>query len=461
LSEGFYYSKKLIIFPCQMRLRLFIISIIYYLFFTSASAQAQSGYVITGQVEDTMAYSIPLDAVVLLSKQNDTITHSKTDQEGHFFISVNEKGNYLLQIVHPSYHLFSYKISVTDSITHLGLLELASNNKLLDEVVIKNHSPSRIVQDTIEFTADSFRIKQFSNAEELLSKIPGIIFNQNGEITYNGKPISEVSLDGNPFLSFSPEKLLALLRGKDLDKIQLFDLKSQQSRMTGITDNVTSKGLNLNLKKEAKTGYYGKLASGLGQGKDVQWDQSGNINSFSDAKRMLFSIETNNTANSSSIGVGGLPQLSNTPKGALKNLSGGAHYDSRLLKNKKLIFNFDYTFLQSNQDISISSTSTNLIPGNEFTSEAKSSSGNKVLTQNAYITTNYALSATDFISASFNTNISTGSNNMTMSSSSLVVVLRLNFLYNHFNIPILAIRIILRFQVVVEKESRGLINTGI
>jgi hypothetical protein len=379
----------------------------------------ESQYRIKGQLEDSFSYNIPYSAQVFLVKKKDTVAKCKSDNNGNFQLSANDSGVYQLYVNHPAYLPFVDSfIVIKDTVTSLGLIELNSKSKLLDEVVIHDNSTVRIKGDTTEFTADSFLIKQFSSAKELLTKIPGIQIDLNGHITYNGRSIDEVSLDGIPFLSMGPDRLLTLLRGKDLDKVQLFDIKSLQSRLTGIDDNSRNTGLNLTLKQEAKTGYYGKLAGGIGASKSTQWDNSGNVNSFNDTRRVMLFTDVNNTGGTSAIGENSFPQQSTAPQGKPQNFSGGAHYDTRFLKDKKLSMNFDYMFNQSSQDALSSSNTKNLIPGNEFTS--RDSSHNKGSTQmhNLNIATSYQLSSASSVTLTLSSSLSIGTSSSQTQSGS-------------------------------------------
>src|ERR1700744_1154132 len=208
-------------------------SLIFFLFFISSCIIKLYGqkpdYMLTGQLEDSLSFSIPYNAHIILLKNRDTISQNNADNNGAFSLSVKDSGAYRLYINHPNYYPFTdSSIIIRDKITSLGLIELRTKSKLLDEVIIKDRTTSQIHQDTTEFIADSFLIKKFSSAKELLIKIPGVEISPSGQITYNGKNITDVSLDNIPLLSFDPNRLLNILRGKDLDKIQLFDIKNQQ-----------------------------------------------------------------------------------------------------------------------------------------------------------------------------------------------------------------------------------------
>jgi hypothetical protein len=68
------------------------------------------------------------------------------------------------------------------------------------------------------------------------------------------------------------------LRADAVDKVQVFDKKSDQATFTGIDDGVKDKTINLKLKDDKKKGYFGKL-SGSG-GLPDNYNNSAMINAF-------------------------------------------------------------------------------------------------------------------------------------------------------------------------------------
>src|SRR4029077_17217713 len=82
----------------------------------------------------------------------------------------------------------------------LGNIHMKTVAIELDTVLIKSHfAPIIFKKDTVEFNARSFRTRPNARLEELLKKIPGVDVDDNGSITYNGKPVSKLLVDGNEF----------------------------------------------------------------------------------------------------------------------------------------------------------------------------------------------------------------------------------------------------------------------
>ncbi len=67
--------------------------------------------------------------------------------------------------------------------------------------------------------------------------------------------------DGEEFFSDDPTVATRNLRADAVDKVQVFDKKSDQAEFTGIDDGEKTRTLNLKLKGDAKRGYFGKISA--------------------------------------------------------------------------------------------------------------------------------------------------------------------------------------------------------
>ncbi|WP_315815984.1 hypothetical protein [Paraflavitalea speifideaquila] len=121
--------------------------------------------------------------------------------------------------------------------------------RLLEEVVVRAGVPIRMRGDTLEYTADSFALKPNSSVEELLKRLPGIQVERDGKIMAQGQEVKKVLVDGDEFFSDDPGLALKYLQSGSVDKVQVFDQKSEQAQFTGIDDGTRNKTINLKLKR--------------------------------------------------------------------------------------------------------------------------------------------------------------------------------------------------------------------
>ena len=253
------------------------------------------GLVLKGTVRDTVDKKFLKNASIVLLHAKDSVLYKTTrsQEDGQFDLSEVNKGSYILMIAYPQYADYLEKIEFNESID-LKIIPLNTKVHLLKEVIIKNTvSAIRVKGDTTEFKADSFRVTPNADVQELLKKMPGFQVNSKGEITTQGEKVNKVLVDGEEFFSDDPAVVTKNLRADAVDKVQVFDKKSDQATFTGIDDGQTSKTINLQLKEDKKNGHYGKFE--LGSNLDTYKNGKALINAFKGKKKFAGYLTTDNT----------------------------------------------------------------------------------------------------------------------------------------------------------------------
>jgi len=150
---------------------------------------------------------------------------------------------------------------------------------LLKEVIVKQQiSAIKVKGDTTEFAADSFKVQPNATVEDLLKQLPGIQVDKNGQITAQGEKVQKILVDGEEFFGDDPTLVTQNLRADMVDKVQVYDKKSDQATFTGIDDGEKQKTINLKLKDDKKNGYFGKI--NLGGGTNGYFDNQAMLNMF-------------------------------------------------------------------------------------------------------------------------------------------------------------------------------------
>ncbi|WP_431216610.1 hypothetical protein ACQ86N_19665 [Puia sp. P3] len=203
---------------------------------------------------------------VLLLRPADSILvqHSRTDATGRFSLKNIPFGHYLIVVTYPNYADFVDELTVKDTGTlTLPIIGMVLKSKLLQEVVVSgNKGAIRLKGDTTEFNADSFRTQPNATVEDLLKKLPGIQVDKNGKITAQGQAVKKVLVDGEEFFGDDPTLVTQNLRADMVDRVQVYDKKSDQATFTGIDDGQRDKTINLKLKDGKKNGYFGRANAG-------------------------------------------------------------------------------------------------------------------------------------------------------------------------------------------------------
>lgn len=259
-----------------------LLAFIVVLAFSSVSAQKA---MISGIVSDTSEKkNLSLAAVTLLRKSDTTlVSFTRTNADGKFLLPAADTGNYVLLVTYPHFADYMDDVQLKGNMD-LGNILMTMKSKLLDEVVLKTVAAIRIKGDTTEFIADSFKVKEGATVEDLLKKLPGFSVNAKGEIIAQGKRVDKVLVDGEEFFGDDPTMATQNISAKAVDKVQVFETKSEQQKLTGMSTGSEGKTVNIKLKEDAKKGAFGKLYAGTDFNKFI--DSKALYNRFRGKKKM-------------------------------------------------------------------------------------------------------------------------------------------------------------------------------
>ncbi len=256
---------------------------------TLLSAQNPSKVTIKGIVIDTSGDEIVLPTVMLLNPKDSTLVNfTRGDDKGAFQFKNVKNASYLLKVSYVGY--LPLQVSVTPSpeaVNDLGALPIKPITSELLEVVVKAAKATLSIRgDTIEYDASSFKVPPGSTVEDLLRRLPGIEVDADGNIKAQGKDVKRVYVDGKTFFGDDPKAATKNLGAETLSKIQVYNEKSEQAKLTGVDDGKKEKAMNLELKEEYKKGSFGKITGAAGT--EDRWAARGNYNRFNPKEQLSF-----------------------------------------------------------------------------------------------------------------------------------------------------------------------------
>ncbi len=295
-------------------------------FLWSASAQE---FVLTGTVQDAEDSSPVTGATILLVNVKDsTLTHnSAADDTGRFRITKLSQAFYKLTITSIAYEPYATFVRITED-TDLKVIRMNPDTRILEEVQVKGQVvPVEVRGDTTSMAADAYKTNPDATAEDLVAKMPGIIVNQ-GQVQAQGESVQKVLVDGKEFFSNDPSLALKNIPAEIIDKIEVFDQQSEQSRFSGFDDGNTTKTINIVTRQEMRDGEFGRIYAGAGT--DQRYSIGGNFNSFDESRRisvlgMLNNINQQNFSGDDLLGVAsGRSSRGRRGGGGMGGGSGGA-----------------------------------------------------------------------------------------------------------------------------------------
>ncbi len=233
---------------------------------TSPTAlHAQSGQV-HGVVTDSAGVGLSGAMVVALAQPDSTLTTFQTsDGNGVFVLRDLNPGDYLIQVTRLGFATLRREVAVGASAVDAGTFQLNLQAvELNDLVVTLDHLPFQTRADTVGYNALAFQTRPNANVEDLLRLLPGVEVSEGGEITAQGETVENVLVDGREFFGEDPTVATRNLPAEAVEKVEIYDKQSDMAEFTGIADGEEERTINLELKEDARQGYFGQVSGGLG-----------------------------------------------------------------------------------------------------------------------------------------------------------------------------------------------------
>ena len=196
---------------------------------------------VTGTITDTSSKQNLVNSSILLLHAKDSVLYkfTRSDAVGNFSFSKLDTGRYVLLVTERNYVDYADNFLIKDSsaIISLGNISMTLKANMLQEVVVRQQiAAMRMKGDTLEYTADSFKVSQGASVEEMLRKLPGITVDKDGKITAQGEQVKKVYVDGEEFFGDDPTLATKNIQADAIATVQVFDKKSDQATFTGIDD---------------------------------------------------------------------------------------------------------------------------------------------------------------------------------------------------------------------------------
>ena len=318
----------------------------FYLVFVLHFSWAQ--LTIQGKVQDFSNLKPISGAIVIASKVKDSILvqFTRTNKAGEFSLTNLPIDTFKITIGHPDFQdQFMYIFgNQTEKLITLPVVQLDNSKKeLAPAFIYVNKSPIYYKGDTLVFVADSFKVRENGVVEDLLRKLPGVSVDARGKVTFQGKDIDQIYVDGDEFFGNDPTVATKNLGAKAIQNVQIYEKKNN-------TENgeEAKQIMNLKLKDDAKKGFFGKASLAT----DGQKFYEGELlfNRYQNKKNYSFYVLKNNTPR---LGFNWQDQnkygmnnavTNSTSNGFPDNFTTGARFKNSYGKNNKHFFEINYQY---------------------------------------------------------------------------------------------------------------------
>ncbi len=281
------------LFPCCYRCLLF--------FFVLCSTQnlVAQNFSITGTVSDTAAAPLYTATVTVLKASDSTLlAFEQTDEKGFFKISdiARSDAPYIVRATYVGLAMRDKKLNAPEpavKTVDVGVLTLMNSTMLREVLIEAQRDPIRIVGDTTEYNASSFKTQPNAVAEDLLKKMPGIEVAKDGTVKAQGEDVKQIFVNGKRYFGTDPKLALQNVEADAIDKVQVYDKKSDQSEFSGIDDGTRDKTINFVLKPGRSQGNFGNAQVGYGTPND-RAQGKGALNHYDKGQQISLLGQANN-----------------------------------------------------------------------------------------------------------------------------------------------------------------------
>src|SRR5690606_9847327 len=133
--------------------------------------------------------------------------------DGRFSLTKPKDGSYRIQVNFIGYETRKMPVLVSaakpnDPLEVLMPLYITS----LDDIEITAPEPMvQVMGDTTQFSASEFTTEPYADADELITQLPGVEMDAEGNILAQGEQVQRILVDGKEFFSSDPRIALKTL----------------------------------------------------------------------------------------------------------------------------------------------------------------------------------------------------------------------------------------------------------
>lgn len=259
------------------------------------SGNTLNAQIVQGILTDETTKAPLSGATVKLLRSADSTTAYTviSDKSGVFQFNNVAANLYILSVSSIGYGDFTQQVSVKDSPVNLETVIVSKSAKVLNTITVNVTAPPvKQKTDTIEYSANQFKVNPDATVEDLIKKMPGVTVDKSGTVTAQGEQVRKVTIDGRDFFGDDATAALRNLPAEIIDKIQVFDKLSDQAAFSGIDDGNSQKALNVVTKANMRNGQFGRFYGGYGT--DERYAAGGNVSFFKNNRRVSLVGNFNN-----------------------------------------------------------------------------------------------------------------------------------------------------------------------
>ncbi|WP_300502982.1 outer membrane beta-barrel protein [uncultured Duncaniella sp.] len=266
-----------------LRSMLLLLTLSFFMPFTAFSANENDSIWLSGRVRDAITKTDLTGAFVYRYDEAGKLIDSLPANKGiafkngerielavYNFPVLRKDSTIIFDVGCPGYktQTVTYrleKIGKRESYRNLPVTLLEKAPRQLGEVTV---TASKIKfynkGDTIVYNADAFQLAEGSMLDALISQLPGVELNEDGQIKVNGQYVESLLLNGKEFLDGNNQLMLDNIAAYTVKNVQVYEGQTKLEKWRGEPNGEKHLTMDVKLKREYNRGWIVNAQGGLG-----------------------------------------------------------------------------------------------------------------------------------------------------------------------------------------------------
>jgi hypothetical protein len=248
--------------------------------------------VLEGVVMDEKNELLQQANIVITNNDGKVVKYSFTDKNGCFKTEFDNEKSLTLTISYIGFNKLTVDLKSYDFPSEAVKKEyvLTSDVSLLNEIIVK---PENIEQDTININISKLNLGDNDKLDEILKKSPNFRLDDDGSITYKGKSIDKILIDGKETFNYQNSIALDKIENRMIEKLQV--VNNYKDNFSIDKESPEETVLNIDAKSEFKNVLSTSVEGGYGA--INKYEFKGSLMRFSNLFNGFLINNTNNIDN--------------------------------------------------------------------------------------------------------------------------------------------------------------------
>lgn len=219
---------------------------------------------LSGIVKDTTGVGIDMANVIAINTETNALeSYGITNHSGQYKLNLKSGNNFKVRVSYLGFKTEEFSFTAPDNNADKDIVMHEQANQL-DEVEVTYEMPVSVKGDTIVYDTDSFVTGTEKKLKDVLSNLPGVEINDDGQIEVEGKQVTKVMVEGKDFFDGDSKLAAENIPANALDKIEVLRNYNEVTQMKGLTNDNDNVALNIKLKEGKKRFWFGEITAGYG-----------------------------------------------------------------------------------------------------------------------------------------------------------------------------------------------------